>query len=361
METNSNQNRLGHLIHSAGIRHAAFWILTWILLVVILAEMRDQDINLFRWTEVQSTITLSLLASASVIYFNLSVLLPTYLVSRKFTRHVVQLFGCILLSALVYAELYQLFLSGNRNGMPSLTRFGLSFTKTTVLVILTSSWYVSKRYQEMYKRVTEIEQQKVTIELDALKAQLNPHFLFNTLNNIYALSLEGSRKSSDLILRLSEMMRYILYECRATSVPLRKEIDFIRNYLELERVRSDKSIRIEFDADESAADKLVAPLLMIPFIENAFKHGVKEQLGNSFVRISLRMLDAEKLHFVIENSKPEDSQVTGDNGIGIGIANARKRLALIYPDEHKLCIADDGMTYRVDLTIDLPSAGNLPK
>jgi len=193
------------------------------------------------------------------------------------------------------------------------------------------------------------QQEKVTAELQLLKAQVHPHFLFNTLNNIYSFSLESSPKTPGLILKLSNLLSYMLYDCRAAEVRLEKELDIMKNYIELERERYGDKIDISWNADGEIQDIFIAPLLMIPFIENAFKHGTSEQIEKSWLTVDISVRE-NKLKAKIANSKNEFAPLRKN---GIGIENVKKRLEFIYPGHHELKITEDSNFYVVSLTIHL--------
>lgn len=193
------------------------------------------------------------------------------------------------------------------------------------------------------------QQEKVTAELQLLKAQVHPHFLFNTLNNIYSFSLENSPKTPGLILKLSSLLSYMLYDCKTADVRLEKELEIMKNYIGLERERYGNQIDISWNVAGEVQDIFIAPLMLLPFIENAFKHGISEQIEKCWLSIDLSV-KANRLKVKIANSKNE-SVPARDNGIGI--ANVRKRLACIYPGNHELKISDEGHFFIVSLMIKL--------
>lgn len=195
-----------------------------------------------------------------------------------------------------------------------------------------------------------LKQQQLQMELSGLKAQLNPHFFFNTLNNIYSLAQQGSTHTAGTVAELSELMRYVLYETGSDTVPLEREIYFIKNYIELERIRHADSNAINFEWQGNAGTVTIAPLLFVPFIENAFKHGIQEDTGKGFVEI-IMILTGNELTVEIKNSKPE--KTVEKKPTGIGLANAGKRLELLYPGRHTLVINDTGAFFEVSLTIHL--------
>jgi LytS/YehU family sensor histidine kinase len=201
-------------------------------------------------------------------------------------------------------------------------------------------------------RTLRLERDNLNLEVNFLRSQLNPHFLFNTLNNIYSLSIRNDALASDLIMHLSEMMRYTLYDSNADKVPLDMEAEFLRNYVELESVRYGKNASIRFECDtDQIGDHLIAPLLMFPFVENAFKYSHSTNSNKCWIHASLEVAD-KQLRFEISNSKGEQTTVKKVQG-GIGLTNTRKRLILLYPDEHTLFIENNPEYYKVVLTLTL--------
>ncbi len=193
------------------------------------------------------------------------------------------------------------------------------------------------------------EQEKVTAELQLLKAQVHPHFLFNTLNNIYSFSMEQSPKTPTLIVKLSSLISYMLYDCNAEEVKLEKEIAIMKNYIDLEAERYGSKIELNWYVRDDGHDTRIAPLMLLPFIENAFKHGTSEQLEKSWLSVDIRVQDGI-LRCSIANSKNEDQPFRQN---GIGIANVKKRLAIIYPANYELELYDKGNSFEVFLQINL--------
>jgi two-component system, LytTR family, sensor histidine kinase AlgZ len=197
----------------------------------------------------------------------------------------------------------------------------------------------------------QAQQEKVTAELQLLKAQVHPHFLFNTLNNIYSFSLENSPKTSGLILKLSSLLSYMLYDCKAEEVRLEKEIEAMKNYIDLEKERYGNAIEISWSVEGNIKDKFISPLLILPFLENAFKHGISEQIEKPWLSVDISA-KSEILRCKIVNSKNEYMPYH-TNGNGIGIQNVKKRLALMYPDSFELKMHDEGNFFVVSFYIKL--------
>ena len=195
----------------------------------------------------------------------------------------------------------------------------------------------------------QAEKQKIVAELQVLKAQVHPHFLFNTLNNIYSFSLEKSPKTPGLILKLSSLLSYMLYDCKAEEVLLEKEIEVMKNYIDLEKERYGNKIEISLNIEGDIKDKYIAPLLLLPFLENAFKHGTSEQLEKPWLSMDITVKQYT-MKCKIVNSKNEFVLISEK---GIGIENVKKRLAFLYPGNYELKINDEGEFYVVSLLIQL--------
>ena len=187
-------------------------------------------------------------------------------------------------------------------------------------------------------------------ELKLLKGQIQPHFLFNTLNNLYSLALEKSDKTPDLVLRLSELLSYITYDCSAEKIPLSKEIEFINSYIELQKLRYDAS-NISMKVSGNMNSKKIAPMILHTFIDNSFKHGAEQDTGNPRIKIVITIYD-NLLFFSAINSKRKDDEYK-EKVTGIGLKNAVKRLELIYPDRHDLVINNSENRFSVFFKIEL--------
>lgn len=198
------------------------------------------------------------------------------------------------------------------------------------------------------KKLKSAQQEKTNAELSYLKAQINPHFLFNTLNSIYSLAIQKSDETANAVVKLSGMMRYVLTESKNDFVMLDKELNYIRDYIELQKLRLDKSVVLKVNITGDSSNKQIAPLILIPFIENAFKHGVNPE-QNSEIIIDIGVNES-LVNLLVKNRK-----VTVDNSTetqtGLGIENTRKRLGLIYPGKHYLTIEDNPDIFSVSLSI----------
>ncbi len=346
MKTRSLIDRIYGFLYQRPVYHGLFWLL---LFSLILWADYEKGIEM-RFALGNELI--QLLFYAFLVYLNLLYLIPNYLARYAFVYFGLVLAVCALVTPIEVLVFYLKF-----HDQP-LYRARLVETQIwifigNVIVIFVSTilrvimdWW---RYQNE-KQV--LLTQTMQSELRFLKSQINPHFLFNTLNNLYALTLKKSDKAPEIVLKLSEIMRYMLYECNERRVHLTKEIQYIYNYLDLERLRQPKEADIRFVVEGQISEQMVAPLLFIPFLENSFKHGLNNQLqGGGFVRLRLRVL-GEDLEFFIENSKAErvPRQEHPRSG-GIGLVNVRQRLQMLYPENHTLIIQDEPHRYSVTLQL----------
>ena len=204
------------------------------------------------------------------------------------------------------------------------------------------------RSRDDRKRLAALERENLEQQLEYLRYQINPHFFMNTLNNIHALVDIEPEKAKDTILELSKMMRFVLYEGNKQGVPLSRELDFVRHYVALMQLRYTDKVRITLDLPRDVPDRQIQPLILITFIENAFKHGVSYQ-HESFVEMKVTV-EVERLSFTCRNSKAE---VSNEMKGGVGLTNVRKRLDLLYGQDYTLRIHDDAEIYTVELNIPL--------
>lgn len=219
-----------------------------------------------------------------------------------------------------------------------------------LLIKITKQFFtITNKKLQLEKKNIELEKEKTELELNFLKAQINPHFFFNTLNNIYSLVEDKDEFAANIVLKLSDMMRYSLYEANHTRISLARELQFIRDYVKLEKIRHKEHVVIETDIDKIPEGLEITPLILITFVENAFKHGVNNTIEASWVRISASV-ENTALTFTVKNSKPSSPRKETVQG-GIGIVNVRRRLDLLYPERYQLTIHNEPSYYSVNLTI----------
>ncbi len=341
-------NRLAIQKYKKQIIHIGAWVLLFCFLV-------SGDLPQLGWPQVIYQNVVDVLFYALVIYANLLYLIPRYLSQKKFIIYV--LFLLLLIVVLTPIKIFiKILMSNEPDFQMYFVQNQFYFFLYLFLVAVASTlfsifndWMVHQRDR------IELESRTMQSELNFLRSQINPHFLFNTLNNLYALTLKKSDDAPQIVLKLSEMMRYMLYECNERRVLLSKELSYIKNYLDLERLRQPDKVDIQFEVKGHIFEQKIAPLLLIPFIENSFKHGLNNQILEGFVLIELTV-DNQRLEFKISNSKaPSQPKSTHRKSGGIGLVNVRRRLNLIYPGQYDLDIRNEPDVYTVILSLNLDS------
>ncbi len=222
----------------------------------------------------------------------------------------------------------------------------------TAIKLVRHSFLMQKRNRELDNLKLETELKLKEAELKLLKAQIHPHFLFNTLNNLYGLTLEKSEEAPNLVLRLSEILDYILYRCNEKRVSLSEEINNLNNYIEIEKIRYSDKLKLELNFPTNTNNFSIAPLIILPFVENAFKHGVSNYPGIATVNIKISLTE-NNLICNIRNTKNPNIDKEKNYTKGIGLSNVKKRLDLMYPQKYILTIKDETETFSVNLTLEL--------
>ena len=277
------------------------------------------------------------------MYVNLLILVPTLLKPRKFIFYSVSLLVVLSVGALfnliLFNKLIDFILPGyyfiSYYSYFDILKFFIVFLIVTTLLKLSKEWF---QLIETENKLNRIEKEKVEIELKGLRSQVNPHFLFNSLSVIYSLVLKESKEAPEIITKLSDILRYVLYDSNSNKVKISSEIELINNYINIQKHRVDSSSKIEFE-NNIKNDIKIPPLLFLPLVENSFKHGVKGDVSNTFVKINLSEVGNEII-FEIENNKGIDSRVKGVSDSGIGINNIKQRLELLMPNNYSFDIFD---------------------
>lgn len=222
----------------------------------------------------------------------------------------------------------------------------------TLLIKITKDFFTSSvQKSELEKEKIKLEKENIKLELDFLRSQINPHFFFNTLNNIYSIIIDKDEFAADIILKLSDLMRYSLYESGNDKILLKDELKFICDYIDLEKIRHKEHVKINLHVQGDSNHYEIPPLILITFVENAFKHGVNNTIEPSWVKISINIKNAE-LTFIAQNSKSPRLRSDNIQG-GIGIVNLRRRLDIMYPERYKLMIDNNPLQYMVKLKLQL--------
>ncbi len=285
-----------------------------------------------------------------IFYFNYYILIPNFLFKEKYVIYISFCIACIFLMFAFPLMMLSPFNTSDENVFidPILRRtIPLVIANSLLMFFVAFFASIGLRLNNRWKQT---EKEKLSAQLSYLKTQINPHFLFNTLNSIYSVTIGKAPKGAEMVNQLSEMMRYTLKETQLDFVPLEKEIDYISNYIDMQKVRFDESVKFSYTVKGNYFDHEIAPLLLIPFIENVFKHGVNSE-QDSDVKINLEISENLLSLFVFNNKVEMQTDATEKSGLGID--NAKRRLQLVYPNKHVLNIIDTDKDFTVSLQIHL--------
>jgi hypothetical protein len=333
------------------VQHLAFWTLSYVVLL-----------NIFR-----SGPELHKVDYIYAALFHLFLIPPVYLNLFSFVHQLNRRFGWLLYALKISIAIalfswlsYSFFQDWSADIFPDyyfisyytwleLALFIFIYITITSLIKGTRSWFTLVKVRA---ELQEIEKEKAEIELKALKSQVNPHFLFNTLNGIYSMTLTQDQRLPATVLQLSELMRYFLYESTGERVPLEKEVALLRNYIALQKIRLGDRPVVRLNIQGTLKDQQIAPLLLITFVENAFKHGDKQVKEENLLDIDMQVV-GNSLNFTVTNRKGQiDDIETGEFG-GIGLENVKRRLELIYPGKHELMIQEQPEHFKIELKLQL--------
>lgn len=332
--------------------HFVLWISVWFFFVYFF-NYNSSGIEYPVWFA-----SLLLPLTMAITYFVVYFLIPKYLLTKQYYRFTLYSFYTLIASSyliviIIYGSLIFL-LSMDTSVMPPMSKNFVFILIMVYLVvglvsfisILNQNFKTVSRNKELQNKILETQLQLKEQELHYLKKQIHPHFLFNTLNTIYGFALKQSKQTPDIILKLSNLLDYILYQINKPRVSLKEEVLHIKEYIELEKIRFQDTLKVMFKADEIADDIQVAPMLLIPFVENAFKHG---NIVDGFlsIEISIKVFE-NSLDFNIRNTFNPASQ---NQKSGIGLENIKKRLDLNYSDHYQLAYDNKNNCYSVNLLI----------
>lgn len=294
------------------------------------------------------------IVNISLFYINYLFILPTFLNRKKYLWCALSIFFVVMIFSFIKCGLAYYFydIVIKRGGSKVVIDFWYYYSSavfvscffillSTVLKFI-QDWFLNEKVK------SNLENENLIAELAFLKSQINPHFLFNSLNNIYSLAYQKSEKTPEAILKLSEIMRYMLYESNEDKVELSNEIRYLENYIELQKLRFKDNIYIKFEINGDLLGLMITPLVLISFVENAFKHGIATDSENP-ISISLNLSDGKLLFHVSNIKSSMNKDITG----GIGLQNVQRRLSLIYKDRYRLQIDDTNDIYNCELYLNL--------
>lgn len=337
--------RLSAFFRNKWVYHLTFWIVYYLFICVAFYTAYDIR-NLTFFIQLATFMPIS----ALLAYTNIYLLVPRLLTRKKYFYYGL----CLVLALLAAAFLDQLMktLYTEPGSMLFSYTAGLTlkklFSESVGLFYLTgftTGIKFAKDWIQNQQLMKEKEKQYLETELNFLKTQIHPHFFFNTLNNLYSLTLKKSDQAPEVVLKLSSLMSYMLYESNASKVSLSKEIGYLQNYLDLEKLRFGQRLAVHFEMEGPIDEVSIPPMILILFVENSFKHGVKNNIHNIVIEISLKV-EGDFLLFSVKN--PVGENVSREN-TGIGLKNARRRLELLYGNNHQLDISEKDNEFIVSL------------
>jgi two-component system, LytTR family, sensor histidine kinase AlgZ len=333
--------------------HLSFWCvyLSFNIYQLSFFQRKTEAVN---WDIAWLMIGIHFVLTLAMAYLNYFVLLPRFLEKKSWPRYIAEFIVpfVIIVTLRVIIQRSLADELGHRERYFYSSMFVIQTAAITLFITIFISLlrFVSEWFQlESIRR--EMQNEKLTAELNFLKAQINPHFLFNTLNNLYYLAYSKSENTTEVIAKLSQVMRYMIYDSNHERVLLSKEIEYMQNYIDLERLRLNNQIPINFKLSGNIETAVVAPLILITFLENAFKHGVTTN-AKAWVNISIAVSD-HVLVYAVENSKIEKAAIDNGGKSGIGLANVRRRLELVYPGQYELKVEDHPERYYIELRLKL--------
>ncbi len=335
------------------ILHLLFWIGVWFFFMYFFSY-NSNDTSYVAWFS-----SFLLPVAMSTTYFMVYFLLPKYLFSKKYKLFILYSFYTLIVSSyLIIISIFVCFIFLSNLKIANMPLMSRNFWFVLILVslvvglvsfvsLLNYNYKTVSKNKELQNKILETQLQIKNQELQYLKKQIHPHFLFNTLNTIYGFALKQSKNTPEIILKLSNLLDYILYQVNKPKVSLKEEVLHVKEYIELEKIRFQDTLKISFHSDEIPDEVLVSPMLLIPFVENAFKHG---NLMDGFLTIDIdvKLMD-DKLKFSIKNTVLNTEE--NDDEVGIGLKNIQKRLNLLYPKNHKLKITNQDNWFKVYLNI----------
>jgi two-component system, LytTR family, sensor kinase len=337
----------------------AYHILFWICVLLFYTFFYGRLGNNYYASFIHLVFTFPIYIAST--YITLYLIIPKFLLKKNYRAFFVASFYVVAGSAFLEIMITIFFMVTPASFL-KMEKFGDFAPKTLdiylrlvgifIVVFFASSIKLVKYWYNIQRTNQSLVQQKLEAELNFLKSQVHPHFLFNTLNNLYALTLKKSDKSPEVVLKLSEILDYMLYDCNEEYVSLDKELKLISNYISLEKLRYDERVEISFEIEGRTSNKSIAPLILFPFIENSFKHGVSKNPDEAWINTTL-IIKPNSIEFKVENNKPRTAKQQEEVSSGIGLKNVKKRLELLYAGNSKLNIEESDSKYSILLNINL--------
>jgi len=332
------------------IKYKLHHVLFWLLIFGLWFMLRYKD---YATADLAFKITFIKIVDLMImVYVTNTLLIPIFLYKKRYGLFVLFFIAMILTSSMT-----KMYIIGKVANDPSFFNFGGNL-RTRIydnviphffLVIAGAAFKLMFDQLRLQRKMAELAKEKAEAELNFLKSQINPHFLFNSLNSVYFLIDKNNPDARQALHKFSDMLRYQLYEANGEKIPIEKEINYLQDYVHLQQLRKDENYKVQFNCSPEVRNFSIEPLLLIPFVENAFKHISHKTDGSNFVKLDLTRSNGY-FEFAVENSREKGIPTTEQHG-GIGMNNVKRRLELLYPDAHKLDIEDDTNTFKINLKL----------
>jgi len=340
---------INSILNNRIVQHVTFWTVSFYVLLTIFTSSSDFLKIDFIYTGI------FLFTILLMVYTNILYLVPVFLSRKRIFIYGILITILLLVFSFINQMLFDEWVDHILPGyyfisyysFGDLLKFFLTFYLVSTLLKLSKEWFL---LSEVKQKLIATEKAKTEVELKSLKSQINPHFLFNSLNVIHSLALNNSKSTSDAIIQLSDILRYTIYDSNLTEVKISSEMKLISEFIKLQKHRISPEAKIEFNKKIDDSDFTIAPLLLLPLVENSFKHGIKGDIKNTFITINVDC-NSKGLCFKIKNNKGVEIEDNNRNSSGFGIPNLKERLELIYPKNYSLKIENEKSHFEVKLII----------
>lgn len=348
----ANTSLIARIINNRLFQHLSYWL---IFTLFFAFAWGTHDYNFIKTVGVE---LVNLPAKIFLVYTVIYFLFPKYLYRGYILKFIFYFFLLLLIASIIqrfsdnYIIIDNFFPEWDKVSTFNIVQLVRAAVNFGAVLAVPMTVKLMEYLAQVQQHEHNLANDKLQAELNFLKSQVHPHFLFNTLNSLYSLILKKSDQSLEVVLKLSGLLRYMLYETNAPEVSLEKELNSIKNYLELERIRYGQRVDLSFNAWGDFSSKAIAPMLILPFIENSFKHSTKGIDGKAMIAIEIGAKPKE-LVLKVENSKPNEKESKVVNNTGIGLQNVKRRLDLIYPEQYNLKIKEENESFMVILKLQL--------
>lgn len=344
-----NSQLIDRKIHRPLLFNIMVWVFSYVVLLFVFTKGKTP-------MKIDFVYTLSFLVTVAIpVLINLYLLIPKFLTKERYLLYGVSLFLNLALFVFLnvsFLEPVLDYLLPNYFFISYTTLTGICFIFIIFMIVisllkLSEEWfYFNKEENKKLKR----DNQHIQMQLNSLRSQINPHFLFNSLNVVYALAIENRDETKDAIVQLSDILRYVIYDSNAKTITLKEEMILLKNYIDFHKFRSHNYKNVSFEAAIEDKDYPLYPMLLLPLVENSFKHSTNSEGKDVFIKITIEQ-NQDMLSFKIKNSNTLQTNISSDKYSGIGLENVKNSLELVYPNSHSFTVNERAETFSVDLKL----------